>query len=288
MTVTWTSTRATNGDVELYVEQAGPDEGEVVLLVGGADATAARWPDSLVAPLVEAGLRVVRFDHRDTGRSTLTDPDRPYRLEAMAADVVAVLDAVGAQRAHLVGYSLGGAIAQLLALGDDAGRVASLVLVATTPGLGDDRLPGPDDDFAQAVAQRWFDGPPRRADRDACVAWTVELYRLLAGTRFAFDDEAQRALAEAEHDWRWQPETGHGLAHTATPSRLDRLGEIRVPVTVVHGTADPVFGVEHAQALARGLADARLELVEALGHEIPAAFGPALAERVLATVARAR
>jgi pimeloyl-ACP methyl ester carboxylesterase len=230
---------------------------------------------------------VVRFDHRDTGWSTIVDPDTPYRLDAMVADVLAVADAVTLTTFHVVGYSMGGAIAQLLAL-DHADRVASLTLVSSTPGLGDDRLPGPADAFAAAVSRRWFEGPPRRADRDACIAWTVDMYRLLAGPRFPFDEGRQRAVAEAEYDRAWTPETGHGIAVTASPSRLDRLGEIVAVTTIVHGTADPVFPLDHGHALAEGIAGARLEIIEHMGHEVPAEWGADLAAIVLATIGRAR
>jgi pimeloyl-ACP methyl ester carboxylesterase len=289
--ITWSETRARNGAVELHVEFAGDPTAlgsgaPPILLVAGSDATGLRWPAELVGPLLAAGAFVVRFDHRDTGLSTVVDPDTPYRLDAMVLDVLAVADALDLASFHVVGYSMGGAIAQLLAL-DHADRVASLTLVSTTPGLGDERLPGPADQFADAVSRRWFEGPPRRTARDACITWTVDLYRLLAGPRFGFDEDRQRALAEAEFDRAWTPETGHGIAVTASPSRLDRLGEIVAVTTIVHGTSDPVFPLEHGHELAARIPDARLEIIEHLGHEVPAEFGPDLAAIVLATAARA-
>lgn len=271
---------AVNG-VELWVESRGPGDGTPVLLLGGSDATTMRWPDSFLGPLVAAGWRVIAYDHRDSGASTKIDPDSPYRLDVLAADACALLDALGIDAAHLVGYSMGGAVAQVIAL-DAPQRVCSLTLVATTPGLGDDRLPFAADWFVERMTERLF-APVPRGDGER-VAWLVELYRLLAGPRFAFDEAGQRALAEAEIERAWYPESGHGIAVGSSPSRLDDLGGIVARTLVVHGTADPVFSPEHAEALARGIAGARLVMIDGLGHELPPAFGTELALFVLAHI----
>lgn len=264
---------AANG-VELWVEEHGPADGDVVLLLSGSDATTLRWPASLLDALVASGRRVVAYDHRDSGASTKVDPDAPYRLDDLAADALALLDALGVPRADVVGYSMGGAVAQVLARTVPA-RVRSLALVSTTPGLGDERLPFADDRFVEQMAERLFAPSPRTHDER--VAWIVDLYRMLAGPRHPFDEAHQRALAEAELARAWYPESGHGLAVGAAPSRLDVLGEIAVPTLVVHGTADPVFALAHGEALAAGIPGARLVVVEGLGHEVPAAFGAELA-----------
>jgi pimeloyl-ACP methyl ester carboxylesterase len=278
----------TNG-IELWVEDDRPEGGSehgadgesAIVLLGGADATALRWPGALVDALVAAGHRVVRVEHRDSGRSTKIDPDRPYRLEDMAHDVAGVLAALGTGPVDLVGYSMGGAVAQLLAL-QQPDLVRSLVLIATTPGAGDDRLPAPDDEFVAQMAERLFAPPP--ASRAERIEWTTDLYRLLAGVRYPFDEDAQRALAAAELDIGWYPESGHGIATNASPSRLDRLDAIRAPALVVHGDRDVVYAIEHAESLATGIPDATLVVVEGLGHEVPAAFGSELASLVLAHV----
>jgi pimeloyl-ACP methyl ester carboxylesterase len=258
-------------DIELWVEDhpaaVVAADATPVLLLSGSDATTLRWPESLLEALTGAGHRVVAFDPRDCGASTKIDPDQPYQLDAMAADAVGVLDALGIAQAHVVGYSMGGAIAQVLAL-EVPERVRTLTLVATTPGLGDERLPFAADWFVERMAERLFAAPPR-TDHDR-IEWIVDLYRLLAGTRRPFDETGQRALAAAELARCWYPESGHGLAVGASPSRLDRLGEIRVPTLVVHGTADPVFAIEHGRALAEGIPDARFFTIDDLGHELPA------------------
>lgn len=268
---------ATNG-IEVWVELDGDPGAAPIVLLGGADASVLRWPSSFVTPLVEAGRRVVRIEHRDCGLSTKIDPEQPYRLEDLACDVVGVLDALGIDAADVVGYSMGGAVAQVLAL-DHARRVRGLVLVATTPGLGDERLPFAADWFVERMAERLFEPPPRTFDER--VAWTVDLYRLLAGDRYPFDEEGQAQLAAAEVERAWHPESGHGVAANASPSRLDRLAEISAPTLIVHGTRDPVYAIAHGEALAAGIPGAELVTVDGLGHEVPAAFGAELAELVL-------
>lgn len=277
---------AVNG-VELWVERhaAGGANGTPVLLLAGSDATTLRWPAAFIDALVAAGHPVDAYDHRDSGASTKVDPDTPYALADLATDAVALLDALGVAEAHLVGYSMGGAVAQVVAL-DHPERVASLTLVASTPGLGDERLPFAADWFVERMAERLWNPPPR-TDPER-VAWIVDLYRMLAGLRYPFDEDAQRALAAAELARGWCPESGHGIAAGAAPSRLDRLREIGVPTLVVHGTADPVFALAHGEALAAGIPGARFEVVDELGHEVPAPFGAELATMVLAHLAAPR
>jgi len=272
---------AANG-IELWVEQHGDPDGVPIVLLSGSDATTLRWPASLVAPLAADGRRVITYDHRDSGASTKVDPDAPYRLDTLAADACALFDAMGIDAAHLVGYSMGGAVAQIVAL-DAPGRVRSLTLIATTPGSGDERLPFAADWFVERMAERLFAPPPRT--HDDRVAWIVELYRLLAGSRVVFDEAGQRAIADAEIARSWYPESGHGVAVGSSPSRLDDLARITARTLVVHGTADPVYALGHAYALAEGISNARLVVIDGLGHEVPAGFGAELAALILEHIA---
>ena len=266
-------------NIELHVESFGPVDGQSVLLLAGADSPCTRWSPGLIDPLVAAGYRVVRFDTRDSGLSTKVPSSVGYTLEDLAADAVGVLDGEGLVSAHVVGRSMGGMVGQVLAL-DYPERVRSLTLVGSSPGLGDDRLPPAEDTLVDCMAERLFSPPPvSHVDK---VSWVVELDRLLAGSRYDFEEEAAVLRADAEVRSCWYPESGHGPAVNSSPSRLDRLGEISVRTLVVHGTADPVFPVGHATAFLEGIPEAELWLVEDLGHELPDAALPDLLPRLLA------
>jgi len=268
--------------VELYVEAFGPVDGEPVLLLSGADAQCTRWTPALVDPLVDAGHRVVRFDTRDCGLSSKLSSDDGYTLDDLATDACRVLDGEGIEAAHLVGRSMGGMVAQVVAL-EHPERARSLTLLCSTPGLGDERLPPPDDRLVDQMTERLFAPPP--VDHVEKVAWLVELDRLFVGTRYPFDETAATLVADADVTRCWFPETGHGPAVNSSPSRLDRLGDIGVRTLVVHGTVDPVFPVEHGIALAEGIPGADLWLVEGLGHEAPDACLAELLPKVLAHLA---
>ena len=264
------------------VDQAGEGAGDAgsalpVLLVSGADSHCTRWTPTLVEPLVARGHRVVRYDHRDSGLSTKVPADQPYTLDDLVDDALAVLDTHGVERAHVVGRSMGGMVGQLLAL-DHAERVATLTLVASTPGLGDEHLPPAEDALLEWMTERLFAGPPTDpADR---VAWIVELDEMFAGTRHPEPTKDRIRVAVAEVERGWYPESGHGSAVVSSPSRLDQLATLGVPTLVVHGTTDPVFPVEHGLALADGIPGADLWLVEELGHELPDGLVPDLLNRL--------
>ncbi len=257
------------GGLALWVDVSGPEDGEPVVLLTGADTPGFRWTPEMVEPLVASGHRVVRFDHRDCGRSARFASSDAYDLADMADDVLALLDHLSIERAHLVARSMGGMIAQVLAL-DHPARVRSLTLIGTTPAAGDPRLSAPDEDFVEKMTVRLFAEPP--IEPDAQVDWMVELAGLMKGSLYPFDPAVETALARAELETGWAAETGHGVAVYSSPSRLDRLGEITAPTLVVHGTVDPVFPIDHGRALAEGIGGAVYIEVDGLGHEVPDAF----------------
>ena len=273
----------TNG-VELWVETFGTAEDAAVVLISGADSPGSRWDLGLVDTLVRARLRVVRFDNRDCGLSTKIDPDELYTLDDMARDVVGVMDALAIDRAHIVGRSMGGMIGQLLAL-DHGERVRSLALLISSPGMGDERLPGPAEEFLDALAARQLAPPPKTHDER--VDYLVEVFRLYAGTAVPFEESRLRAACAAEVERMWYPESGHGHAVWSTASRVDRLGEIAVPTLIMHGTVDPVAPVAHAHLMAAAIPDNEQWIIDGLGHETPAALTPELAHRLLALFSRA-
>ncbi|MEZ5245961.1 MAG: alpha/beta hydrolase [Acidimicrobiales bacterium] len=257
------------GEVQLWVDEQGPTAGDPVVLIAGADSPGFRWTPAIVDRLVADGHRVIRFDHRDCGRSTRFGPNDAYLLDDLTADVVSLLDELEIVDAHVIGRSMGGMIGQLLGI-DHPERVRSLTIFGSSPAPGDERLGGPDDGFVEAMTTRLFAGPPK--DEAGRIEWLVELDEFLSGSLYPLDRERQIALAKAELMTGWVPETGHGVAVHASPGRLERLEAITVPTLVVHGTADPVFPPAHGRALATGIDGAVLVEVEGLGHEVPDAL----------------
>ncbi|ADB35955.1 alpha/beta hydrolase fold protein [Kribbella flavida DSM 17836] len=254
--------------VELCVETFGDPADPPILLIHGAAASMDYW-ETAFCELLAAGPRyVVRYDHRDTGRSVSYPPGKPgYTGTDLVRDPVGILDALGIGRAHVAGLSMGGGIAQQLVL-DFPDRVRSLTLIATSP-LGDD-LPPAADRIKAAFATEAT--PTDWSDPDAAVDALIAAEKLYAGT-LPYDEPARRALVRAMIARTTDLEsamTNHWiLPDDDTPPLRPRLGEIRVPVLVLHGTEDPLFPPAHGEALAREIPDARLVLLGGAGHELP-------------------
>ena len=270
--------RVSNGSVDLFVEVSAAlnpvDSGGAapVLLLSEAEAPSSRWPTALIDGLTTLGSAVIRFDTRDVGRSSWVE--EPYGMGDLVGDAIAVLDHFEVESAHVIGRSMGGIVAQHLAL-DAPERLESVSLISTTPGRREDfGLPEPW--LIDRMSARLFEEPP--VGIVARVEWVIDQLEWFSGPLFDFDrTQAARAVfSEVTEMWRGQ--NGHGLAVVEAPDRFDELASISVPSMVVHGTADPVYPVEHGQALASQLAGSQLHLIEGLGHELPDRFLPALIE----------
>lgn len=256
--------------VRLCVETLGDPRAPAVLLIGGAGWSPDWWDDDLCARLVARGLGVIRYDQRDTGRSTTWPIGAPgYTGRELVTDAVAVLDALAVERAHVVGLSAGGGTTQRLAL-ECRERVAALTLVATSPidpSVG--VLPGP---TPQVAAVFTDEGPgPDWSDHEAAITALVEAERPFAGPD-AFDEARTRAIAARvvarSHDLAASTTNPFVLAPgSAGPGRLRELAGL--PVLVVHGGADPLFPPEHGRALAAAIPGARLLELEGMGHQLP-------------------
>jgi pimeloyl-ACP methyl ester carboxylesterase len=252
--------------VELCVQTFGDLASPAILLIGGAASSMDWWEDEFCERLASGPRFVIRYDLRDTGQSVSYEPGAPqYSGADLVADAVGVLDALRVARAHVVGISMGGGITQHLAL-DHADRVASLTLISTSPG-GPDLPPMSDE-----LRARFEESPPEPdwSDRQAVVDYIVEGLRPYAGT-LRFDEEEMRALAGTIVDRTVNiasSMTNHWILDGGEPVR-PRLGEIRAPTLVLHGTEDPLFPYGHAEALAAEIPRARLLPLEGMGHEMP-------------------
>ena len=258
--------------VDLCVDTIGDAADPAVLLIGGMGASMDWWEEEFCQRLALAGGRcVIRYDHRDTGRSVSYPAGAPgYTGADLAADVVGVLDALGRRSAHLAGISMGGALAQQVALAHPD-RVDSLVLISTSPavpgGPGRSELPPMSEDlrayFAAEVKPDW-------SERTAVIDYLVGYERHLEAAEY-FDEAHVRALVERIVDRTNDMAasmTNHALVEEGELAR-GRLDEIAAPTLVIHGTADPLFPFGHGEALAREIPHAELLPLEGVGHQVP-------------------
>jgi pimeloyl-ACP methyl ester carboxylesterase len=275
----------TANGVELCVEEFGDPSRPALLLISGMSGSMDWWRTAFCERLAAGGLRVIRYDQRDTGESVHSPAGRPdYTGEDLVADIVGLLDALGLERAHLAGVSMGGAIAQAVAF-EHPGRVATLTLMSTSTGGGDD-LPPPE----ARLREYWANPPaaPDWHDRDAVIDYLVEDHRAYTGT-LPFDEDEVRNVAAIVVDRTRDieaSETNHALLGGEGPDLRTRLGDIEAPTLVIHGTHDPLFPLPHGQMLAREIPNARLLVVEGMGHEVPPP--PAWDEVISALVAHTR
>ncbi|MFC7035591.1 alpha/beta fold hydrolase [Nonomuraea rubra] len=288
-----------SGKVALWTERFGDPEDPAVLLVMGTSTPGLGWPDELVDTLVTGGRQVIRFDHRDTGRSGCVDfATDPYTLADLAADALAVLDAYGVRTAHLAGASLGGAVVQWLAVHRPE-RVTTLTVIMSGP-MGADAGPAwaralsgqePDPDDLPPPAPRFLEHVMRMASvppatREEAVAANLETWRVLSGEALPFDEQAARRLVEQSYDLAADPAAAlnHDLAgRVMTADRQVPLSSIKVPTLVVHGTEDPLRPLPHGEAVAAQIPGARLEAIPGMGHSL---LSPGLPQRVAGLVLR--
>jgi 10-carbomethoxy-13-deoxycarminomycin esterase/esterase len=269
--------------IELWSESWGCNDDETVLLVAGANAPASMWPDQLVNQLVREGFRVIRYDHRDTGRSTASDFDQSaYQIADLATDAVAVLDGYDVQRAHVVGLSMGGSLCQLLAL-DFPERLRTATLMLTTAldvdfassyaraaagKRSDSDLPGPSPKVVQQLLKA--DTPGNTMSTE--IERRVEVWRILNGACAEFDAEdfAERERSAINHANTLSPPTNHARATPIPPRRGCELGKIKTPTLVIQGGQDPLNPPPHGEYLAKQIPSAVYIEIPELGHALPA------------------
>ncbi|MFF5225733.1 alpha/beta fold hydrolase [Dactylosporangium sp. NPDC000521] len=289
-----------SGHVRLWTERFGRPDDPTVLLVMGTSTQGIGWPDELVEALVNSGRQVIRFDHRDTGRSDSVDfTTHPYALADMAGDTAAVLDGYGVTAAHIVGTSLGAAIGQWLAVHQPA-RVRTLTAMASSP-MGNnpgpawakamagqpaaaDELPPPTARFLSHLMA--FAKAPRTTAQQRIDA-DVQTWRALNGDVLPFDEPAARRFVEDCYARanNLAAASNHDLAGRRwDDDRRASLSRITAPALVLHGSDDPLFPQAHGEALAAQIPAARLEVVPGMGHH--PFFSPDLTERIAGSIIR--
>jgi pimeloyl-ACP methyl ester carboxylesterase len=272
------------GDVELFYEDLGDPADPPVLLIMGVGAQLPMWPDGFCARLVKCGYRVIRFDHRDTGLSTKMHGTRakgsvyprvlryvvgrsspvPYTLVDLAEDVKGLLDHLGIERAHVVGASMGGMIAQVLA-GAHPVRVRSLGLIMTTAGTPMSSIP------KWRVIRLAFNAPPKNAPVEDKLATEVRNISIINGPNFLPPvDQLRRRVEEltARSDYK-QGMLRQFDAILGTGSLMRYTRRISAPTVVVHGSEDPMVRPRNGRNVARAIDGARYVVVDGMGHDLP-------------------
>lgn len=265
--------------VALCTESFGDPAAPPLLLVMGIGASMLWWEEGFCRLLADGERFVIRYDHRDTGRSATGLPGRPdYTGADLMGDAFRVLDGYGIPAAHVVGVSAGGAFAQLLALTQPA-RVRSLVLISTSPATPGERgLPSPTERYTQFLATASVDW----SDDESAVEYLVGHARVLTGGKRPFDEAAARELVrrdvERAHDIA--AAGNHALAGEGDVP-FESLESIVAPTLVIHGTEDPLFPLEHGEALAGETPNAELLTVDGAGHGVERADWEAIAHAIL-------
>lgn len=287
--------RAAANGIEIEYETFGDPEDPPLLLVMGLGAQMGSWDSDFCQGFVDRGFHVIRYDNRDVGLSTKVDTDvdamalilaafggaavpAPYYLVDMAADAAALLDALDIGAAHVVGASMGGMIAQTLAI-EHPERVLSLTSIMST--TGDPDVGQPDPEVVGLLLE------PSPTERDAFIEHSVKGSRAI-GSPEHFEEDRARAKAALAFDRCFYPV---GMAHqllaiVASGSRSDDLRTLDINTLVIHGDVDPLVNLTGGQRTAEVIPGAELMVLEGMGHDLPSVFWPTVIENITALAAR--
>jgi pimeloyl-ACP methyl ester carboxylesterase len=281
-------------NIDVAYERFGDPQAPPVLLVMGLATQMLGWPEGFCSALAARGLHAIRFDNRDIGLSThLHDAPPPdvmaalsgdtssasYTLSEMAADTVGLMDALDLDSAHVVGASMGGMIAQTVAI-EHPSRVRSLTSIMST--TGDTAVGQPTQQALGALLA------PPAAGREQAIERTVSVFRVIGSPGFALDEAELRERAGLAYDRADDP-LGVGrqlLAIIASGDRTAALRSVHVPTLVLHGAQDPLVDPSGGRATAQAVPDAELAVFEGMGHDLPEALWPEFTERIAALVNR--
>lgn len=274
---------------EVWYEDIQPKDsikGTVVLVMGAAN-DALSWPLHFISTFTDAGYRVIRYDHRGTGLTVSKkgwDRKNPYSLEDMAKDPIAILDALNIQKAHFVGASMGGMIAQLIAI-EHPERALSLASIMSTGDILDDKLPKTNPDILpkmiSAVIKHGILG-----GKKGKIKLQLVHKKILMGE--ANGDIAVQPIAEAalynlkeRNGYNFMAARHHQKAIEASRSRYDALAQLKIPVLIIHGKQDPVIPITHGRKMAETIPNSDSLWLENMGHDLPDALLDTIADRII-------
>ncbi len=284
----------TNNDIELWTETFGEKSKPTILLIMGAGASGICWPDSMCEKLSSKGYFVIRYDHRDVGKSSLIDYKKDsYTLDNLAGDALAILDAYQIKKAHIVGMSMGGFIGQILAI-DHPERLYSLVSLMSSPdgsvtmasAQGKDTssyaLPPPAPEAVKAWSQMKLVPVKTKEDR---ISSSLMNWKLCAGS-LAYNEQEFRKLEERvfERTKSYEALFNHWPAMSVRANRTSELQKVKVPTLVIHGDCDVVLPVEHGKATARAIPGSKLVVIPGMGHAIGEFYSEKIASLILSHV----
>ncbi|MEX2393413.1 MAG: alpha/beta hydrolase [Actinomycetota bacterium] len=271
---------APSGDVEIFYDTFGSPGAPAIMFISGFGSQMIGRPDDFCRAIADEGFFFVRFDNRDVGMSTQCEDMAQYSLEDMAKDAVAVLDHAGVDAAHVVGMSMGGMIAQLVALNHPE-RVLTLTSVMSAMGEPDAVPATPE---AQAIFLQ-----PLAATREEFIERAVIDRRVIGSTGFDIGEGEVREIAALSWDRGHYPagRIRQALAIRASAPRKAALSKLTIPVTVMHGTADPLIPVENGVRTADAIPGAELVLIEGMGHDLPRGAWGQVIGGIVATARRA-
>jgi pimeloyl-ACP methyl ester carboxylesterase len=285
---------ASVGKLTMCYETFGASDSRPLLLVMGLASQMLLWDEAFCEQLAAQGFWVIRFDNRDIGRSTILKgarvPQRwelltrnargaAYALDEMAADAIGLLDDLQIPAAHVVGASMGGMIAQLLAI-NHPDRVLSLVSIMST--TGNRRVGRPHPRMAMRMLRKV------RRDREGYIEDHIATYRAIGSSGFDFEEEHKRERAGRCFDRGIHPagSARQMAAVVSAPDRTSSLERLRVPTTVIHGDADPLVNVSGGRATAQAIPDAELVILPGMGHDLPRELWPQIIDAIVQTAAR--
>ena len=270
---------ASNGDTTLYYDTMGSSDNPTILLIMGLGAQMVAFREEFCQLLVDAGFHIVRFDNRDVGLSSKTsgtppalqellgaqgqDPadfNVPYVLSDMSDDAIAVLDAVGVDKAHLVGVSMGGMIAQTMVI-EHPERILSLTSIMSTTG---------NPEVGSAKPELMMKMPLSvPTSKEEAIANSVETFRLISGPHFDPEDHANETADTYDRNWNPNAQGFQIAAIFASGDRTEALRTVEIPTLVIHGSLDPLVQISGGEATASAVPNSKLVVFDDMGHDLP-------------------